>query len=549
VRRRRLIVGALAVVAVVAIVWGLSRSTPDDGGATVPEARAGSDDGATDDDIADDDDAVEAALDLADPESAPGAVTVFLEIVDDTAHPVVGAEVARVRVTGPVVVGHTDRDGMLSFSDGDRHSVRVRALGFTDGVFSPPPSGDAKEIGWTITLKRDASAPRVGVVWSKDAPVGDALVIAVDAGDAPLARERTDAGGRFRIASGATKLFAAHQGYGAVAHPLDEKGAAPAHSITLELPAPAFLEGTVTDGAGAPITVGKVRATSKAIGRVLGDLARSARKNSSADGRSLYAEIAGLWGAQETTTLSEAGGFRIGPIASDHEIAVTASSGDLTPATVDGITASPGGTRAGLLLVLDESAFMTGTVTDRETGEPLAGAVVTVRRFQGVSDDQFGRAVTDSDGTYRAPIEPRARLTVQVTARGYLLLEEGGIETRRGDVVERDFALKRAPPRAKSWAREYTGIGTAIQAHADGVKVLDVFKGPASDILQKGDVIVRVDGEWIRGLPLQEIVERIKGEPGADVELTVKRPVEGQPGALEETDIVIARDRIEYQGR
>jgi hypothetical protein len=545
-----MIVGVVSAALILAVWFAYERTlaTSDDGVESGLRVDARS---TVDADLHDDDD--ESHGDRAgEARDAPaGALTVFLEVVDDQAAPIVGAEVAALRATGPFIIGQSDRDGMISFAQSERVPVRVRALGFVEGVFSPPAAGDAKEIGWTITLKPDPTAARTGIVWSRSTAVADALVIAVDADGAPLGRERTDASGRFRLIEGARKLYAAHAWHGAVAHALDSKGSQSVTSapLVLELPAPAILEGTVRDGSGKPVTQGKVRATSRAITRVLDDVMRRARKSGDDDGRALSKEIAALTRAQETTALSASGAFRIGPIPADDEIAVTASSGDLTPASVEGVSVSPGDTRAGLLLVLDDSGFMRGTVTDRETGAPIAGAVIQVRRFQGVSDDHFGRAVADAEGNYRAPIEPRARLTAQVTARGYLLLEEGGIETRRGAVVTRDFALKRAPKQANRTAREYTGIGTSIKGHPDGVTVLDVFKGPASEVLQKGDVIVRVDGEWIRGLPLQEIVERIKGEPGSDVELTVKRAVAGQPGALEEMELVIARDRIEYQGR
>lgn len=55
-----------------------------------------------------------------------------------------------------------------------------------------------------------------------------------------------------------------------------------------------------------------------------------------------------------------------------------------------------------------------------------------------------------------------------------------------------------------------------------------------------GDVIVKVDGASISGLPLSEVVKSLRGEPGTSIELSVRR-------GLEELDLVIERDLIKVQ--
>jgi carboxyl-terminal processing protease len=77
----------------------------------------------------------------------------------------------------------------------------------------------------------------------------------------------------------------------------------------------------------------------------------------------------------------------------------------------------------------------------------------------------------------------------------------------------------------------------------DEVVVLRVLpEGPASESgLHSGDVIVGVDGDSVRGLSLQEVVNLIRGEGGTDVVLNVRHE-----DAEEITDITITRGRVEF---
>lgn len=77
----------------------------------------------------------------------------------------------------------------------------------------------------------------------------------------------------------------------------------------------------------------------------------------------------------------------------------------------------------------------------------------------------------------------------------------------------------------------YAGIGVQISELNDVVTITGVFRGtPAEGAgLQVGDVIAEVDGdpalEWTTG----EVSQRIRGEPGTRVEVTVRREGLGEP--------------------
>jgi len=472
--------------------------------------------------------------------SAPSqSLTLILEVVDEAAHPIAGASVSALRVTGERALGVTDASGLLEFTHDGHTRLRVRALGYREETFVPPDQQGLREASLTVTLTGDGERRRLGVVSDARAPIPRALIVTLDADGTPLSSTRSDESGRFVVADGAREIVVAHRAHGArtvaVARTNDSA------SVEVTLPSSSHLEGHVRDGRGGPLVGARVRARIDGLRAALDPIARRARRATENAGRAIAAELAAEWAPFETKAGEPDGRFILGPLAPDAKIALSATSGTLTPASQEDISVAAGSTRAGLLLVLDEAAALSGVVTDLATGAPIAGATIAVRRHGGVDDDVFGRAISSSDGTYTAAIEPRARLTVQVSAGGYLSLEEGGLVASRGETVNKDFALKKRPKASGKNAREYTGIGTSIRAVDDGVAVLDVYDGPARGVLEPKDVIVRVDGEWVSGLPLAEVVERIKGEPGSDVELTVKRP--GTDGVTE-LELVLSRQRI-----
>lgn len=87
---------------------------------------------------------------------------------------------------------------------------------------------------------------------------------------------------------------------------------------------------------------------------------------------------------------------------------------------------------------------------------------------------------------------------------------------------------------------EFAGVGIQIQKDENGfLQILTPLEGsPAmeADILP-GDYVLEVDGETIRGWPMDRIVRKIRGEEGTVVRLRILR-------GEEEHDVVITRARI-----
>jgi carboxyl-terminal processing protease len=87
----------------------------------------------------------------------------------------------------------------------------------------------------------------------------------------------------------------------------------------------------------------------------------------------------------------------------------------------------------------------------------------------------------------------------------------------------------------------FFGIGAQLGIK-DGLPVIVApFDGsPAAEAgIKAGDIIVEVDGEDVTGLSLSETVDRIRGEKGTEVKLTVYRP-----DSNESVEIAIIRDEI-----
>jgi carboxyl-terminal processing protease len=77
---------------------------------------------------------------------------------------------------------------------------------------------------------------------------------------------------------------------------------------------------------------------------------------------------------------------------------------------------------------------------------------------------------------------------------------------------------------------KFKGIGAEVQMKEGHVVIVTPLDGSPAQAagLRPGDIILRVNGESISGLPLDQVVERIAGQAGTKVTLTLLTPVTGQ---------------------
>ena len=73
---------------------------------------------------------------------------------------------------------------------------------------------------------------------------------------------------------------------------------------------------------------------------------------------------------------------------------------------------------------------------------------------------------------------------------------------------------------------DYVGVGIQLKESGDYPEVVAIIEGsPASGSgIEPGDLILKVDGQDVKGLSLAEVVQKIRGLEGTKVLLTVQRP-------------------------
>src|SRR5659263_164318 len=89
---------------------------------------------------------------------------------------------------------------------------------------------------------------------------------------------------------------------------------------------------------------------------------------------------------------------------------------------------------------------------------------------------------------------------------------------------------------------KYGGIGSMVRNSGDYVVISEVYKGFPADKagIKPGDLLKKVDGTSLKGLPTDKISEKLKGNPGTEINVTVER--NGK-----ETDYSLKREKIIMQ--
>jgi carboxyl-terminal processing protease len=86
---------------------------------------------------------------------------------------------------------------------------------------------------------------------------------------------------------------------------------------------------------------------------------------------------------------------------------------------------------------------------------------------------------------------------------------------------------------------KYGGIGSMVRSNGDYVTISEVYKGFPADLagIKPGDILKKVDGISIKGFSTDKVSEKLKGNPGTPITLTIER--NGK-----ETDYPIKREKI-----
>jgi carboxyl-terminal processing protease len=90
----------------------------------------------------------------------------------------------------------------------------------------------------------------------------------------------------------------------------------------------------------------------------------------------------------------------------------------------------------------------------------------------------------------------------------------------------------------------YGGLGITVSVEDGAVKVVSPMEDtPAWRAgIKAGDYITHINGELVYGLSLDEAVEKMKGNPGTPIKVTIVRPGRDKP-----FDVAMVRERIELR--
>lgn len=86
---------------------------------------------------------------------------------------------------------------------------------------------------------------------------------------------------------------------------------------------------------------------------------------------------------------------------------------------------------------------------------------------------------------------------------------------------------------------KYGGIGSLVRGNGDYAVISEVYKGFPADKagIKPGDILKKVDGVSLKGLPTDKVSEKLKGNPGTELNLTIE-------SNGKETDYHMKREKI-----
>jgi carboxyl-terminal processing protease len=72
---------------------------------------------------------------------------------------------------------------------------------------------------------------------------------------------------------------------------------------------------------------------------------------------------------------------------------------------------------------------------------------------------------------------------------------------------------------------KYGGIGSLVRNNGDYVIISEVYKGFPADMagIKAGDLLKKVDGTSLKGFSTEKVSEKLKGNPGTEINVTIER--------------------------
>jgi hypothetical protein len=431
-------------------------------------------------------------------------------VVDGHDHPVAGAALSVEGAPWVIRSATSDEAGgfLLPAVPREATSLVAVAQGFETARVDLSHRSDDELV---LRVKLTAAPPIDGDVHDVDGQPVHARIVACE-GQASEARVDSSDDGTFQLPPSTIgcDVVAQHDEYA----PSDTVSVIAGRRLALRLKPGGSIEGSVVDdhGAGVPsFTVGIESFT-------------AARGRSFRSGGSRHFD-------------DRTGAFRFDRLAPGAYV-LSASAPGAPPARSDSIEVRGGAVTSDVRITLGKGGTVTGHVYD-ERHAPVAGVDL---RFDAVSSavGTNANAKSDDSGEYRLEGAPTGLFTLRAQKDGFRVRLVSGLRVESGSTLAQDVTLA---PVAGGGGTEFAGIGASLSPGRDGIALGSVMTGQPAERagLRAGDRILRIDGEGTDGLSVADVMQRLRGEAGTSVGITVQRPQTG-----ETIDVVVARAAIVY---
>jgi hypothetical protein len=430
-------------------------------------------------------------------------------VVDADDHPVAGATLFVEGV--PWIVRSVTSDAAGAFRlatvpNGVTSLVAV-ARGFKTARVGLPRRDDSVE--FVVRVRLDAGPPAQGDVLDPDGNPIKARIVACE-GQPSESSTVSGEDGTFQLPPSAIGCTATaqHDEYQAS----DAVVLAENRRTQLRLRPGGAIEGVVVDDTEAPVpsfTVG--------VESYSGPQSRS------------------LSGAPPRKVDDPRGSFRMDKLAPGRYVLGAGTSGK-PPGRSDSVDVAGGVVTTGVRIVLPLGGAVTGHVFD-EHRVALQGVEM---RFDAVSSvvDSSALARTDGAGQFRLEGAPVGPFTLRAQKEGFRIRMISGLRVDSHKTLMQDVVLNAVDGGA---GLEFAGIGANLTPAPEGLTLSAVGTGDPAERagLRAGDRILAIDGEGTDGMSLADALQRLRGEAGTSVGVSVRRPKTG-----ETVDVMIERAAI-----
>jgi hypothetical protein len=227
------------------------------------------------------------------------------------------------------------------------------------------------------------------------------------------------------------------------------------------------------------------------------------------------------------------GSFRLERLVPGSYVLMASTQGR-PPARSDPIDVRASAVTDGVRIVIAAGGVVVGRVVD-DRRAPVAGADLRFDLVSAVAGTDAS-AKTDDSGRYRLEGAPRGPFTLRAQKDGFRVKLVSGLFVESGRTLTQDVVMNAFDGGPGT---EFGGIGANLQVSGNAIVFAGVFPGEPAERagVRQGDRLVRIDGEDTAGLSHVDAIQRLRGEPGTSVGVSVQRG-----GAV--LDLVIVRASI-----